>query len=59
MGEQLKYKRRDELEVELEELKSKSCETCKKKPKESEMFNAECATCCHFYNDYWEAKDAE
>jgi len=56
MSKQLKYKRRDELEAELKELKSKSCETCIKKPKEGESFSFECGECCHFYSDNWESK---
>jgi len=28
MGEQLKYRRRDEIEAELKELKSRKCENC-------------------------------
>ena len=40
-------------------FKSRTCETCIKKPKEGENFSFECGECRWFYADNWEAKDAE
>jgi len=52
----VKYKRRDEIEAELKELKSRTCERCKLKPKEGEHFPIECGECSRFYADKWESK---
>jgi len=53
---QVKYKSRDELEKELEELKSRTCMDCKLKPKEGESYSFTCGQCSRFYPDEWEEK---
>ncbi len=60
---QVKYKSRDELEIELAEAqheilqyKHKTCDNCIHKPQEGGNYPNECGVCSRFYADGWEKK---
>ena len=65
----IQYKRRDEIEAELQKCRKKeltygeqqrtqvikSCKTCRYSPKKGGTYLAEpCSNCMYFYSDEWE-----